>query len=319
MKKSYLSYTVGTFLLLVFGGAIANPCDVPVDDLLDSFNSGNYARTVEIATEMMGDSKASQCAPLFVTRGRAFLSLGQTDDAVSDLERGVQLNPTNCMTNTFLTIGYREQGRTNIPDEGLLACIAREPRNIDARYTLASVYMTNEEFDAAADAFGEISTVAPYDVDARIFRASALRKASRYAEAKQALEEVLSSNPDSSFAHEEMGQWYFAQEEYRESIDWFGDSIELSVEAKEHPEFIADSYNSRALAWLELENIEKASRDVEESFALFEIASAYLTKAKLAFKNEDQASACRNLQKAAALNPFRKDQYEIDSLLPDCR
>lgn len=304
--------------MLVAGTVNANPCDGSVDDLLNSFNSGDYASTVEIATEMMGDSKASQCTSLYVTRRRAFLLLGQTDEAVRDLEKGVQLSPASCMTNLFLAIGYKEQGRTEIPDDGLLACISREPRNVDARYMLASVYVVNEDYDAAADAFGAISNVAPNDADARISQAYALRKASQYAEARTTLEEVLATHPDSSFAHEEMGQLLFSQGKYRESIDWFSKSIDLSVAAKEHPELIASAFSSRALSWLELKNIERAASDADQSIGLFENASAYLTRAKLAFMNADSKSACPSLDKAAALDPDKDDQSEIDRLLLEC-
>ena len=318
MTKSFFGRAVGVFLSFLAGHAIANPCDGPVDELLDSFNSGNYARTVEISTEMMGNSKSPQCAPLFVTRGRAFLLLGQIDDAVHDLEIGVRLNPTNCTTNLFLAIGYRNQGRSDIPDYGLLACIQNEPKNMDARNMLASVYVANEDFHAAADAYRAIAELDPENTEARVFVAYALRKATQYDEARAVLDAILKLSPDSSFAIEESGQLHYTRGNFEESIKLYSRAIELGAANGDSDELIAGYFNSRALAWLELEKGKSAANDVAQSLSIFENAGAYLTRAKLALEDERLQEACRDLDKASSLDPYPNDRAEIDDLKRKC-
>lgn len=312
-------FVVAVLIVAVHAQANANPCDGPIGDLLTSFNSGNYEKTVEIATEIMIDPDRSACPSLHTTRGRAFLLLGQTDEAVRDFENGVRLSPADCDGNIFLVIGYRKQGRTDIPDAGLRSCLALEPNNIDAQFMLAAAYMNNGAYDAAADAFEVLSKRAPDELDARLGRAWALRKSSRYTEAKSVLEEALASHPDLPLVHDELGQLYFAQGEYRQSIDSLSDAIRLSSSSEGEAELVAASHNSRALAWLALGSTDEAERDTDSSIALFETASAYLTRAKIAFRKGDPDRACLSLEKAKTLDPDREDADEIGSLLSRCR
>ena len=298
--------------------ALAGPCDGPVGELLESFNSQEYSQTAEIATRMMADPESAQCSSLYVTRGRAFLMLDQTEKAVSDLERAAEISPRSCFVNIFLSIAYRQQRRTAIPVDGLLACLNFEPSNIDALFMLASVYWNNGDYDSAASTFGTIVALDPTDIDAKVSQASAFREAERFTQAEGVLNTILENHPDSPFAHEEMGQVLLKQARYDDSIAWFTSSLELSVAAKEHPELLANVLSSRALARFENGDLPEAANDVRRSIAYYESASAFLTEAKLAFEADRVDDACRSLAKADSLEPDDTDKETIDRLLQRC-
>lgn len=297
---------------------MSDPCGAPMESLLNAFNGGDYGRTVEIATDMIDDSDSAQCASVHTVRGRAHLLLGSIDRAITDLEEGVRLNPDSCMTNTFLALGYRAQGRTDIPDTGLLRCLERDAGNLKARFVLATVYMSNKDFNSAAEAYSAIVELQPEDIETRVYVAYALRNASRYDEARVALDAALKINPHSRAAIEELGQWYYAQGIYKESIALYSRAIELGEANGDSDELMAAYFNSRALAWMGVGEREKAASDVALSLSIFENAGALLTKAKLALQEERVQEACRNLERASALDPYPKDRVEIRLLQSRC-
>ena len=245
--------------------------------------------------------------------------LAQVKNGVTDLEKAAELNPRSCFVNIFLSIAYREQKRTIIPDDGLLACLDSEPSNIDALYMLASVYWNNGDYDSAASIFGKISILDPADIDARVSQGSAYREAGRFAKAEDILNLILENHPNSPFAHEEIGQVLLNQNRYDDAIGWFTSSLELSLAANEHPELLASVLSSRALAHFENGELSEATDDVRRSIEHYENAGAFLTDAKLEFAAERIDDACRSLEKASGLEPDDEDMESIEQLLQRCR
>ena len=81
--------------------------------------------------------------------GTLLLAEGQTDEAVSSLERSLDRNPSSVQTRTRLGAAYGAAGRPADATAQLRAVIEAEPGNADAHYHLGRVLMKlGEEADA---------------------------------------------------------------------------------------------------------------------------------------------------------------------------
>ncbi|HXG10760.1 MAG TPA: tetratricopeptide repeat protein [Gemmataceae bacterium] len=89
-------------------------------------------------------------AGAYVNLGAVYNLLGQLDDAIAVLRRGIQLDPQRAEGYYNLGLVYRRKGQANLAMQAYQECLRVNPRMADAHFNLANLHMERREYAQAA-------------------------------------------------------------------------------------------------------------------------------------------------------------------------
>ena len=127
-----------------------NPLERPASfNLVEAYitGTGDLDSGIEACNTMI--AKTGKHSFPYCLRGFAYLAKGKLEEAVSDMEQGIQLNPkgTTCQFN--LALAYQVSGNKQNAIKVLNDILAFDPQNCDAYYQMGLVY---EAFQNGTDA-----------------------------------------------------------------------------------------------------------------------------------------------------------------------
>jgi tetratricopeptide (TPR) repeat protein len=109
---------------------------------------GNHAEEIDLY------HRAVRCGydeddQLFFNLGMALAELGQTENAVTAMERAVELDPRNAENHFGLGLAAASAGRVDMALSALTNAVAVDPRHWDARLELARIELDQERLEDA--------------------------------------------------------------------------------------------------------------------------------------------------------------------------
>jgi tetratricopeptide (TPR) repeat protein len=133
-------------------------------------------------------------------------TLGRTSEALESMQQATALEPTEPEFHYRLGLAWNEAGRLDKTLEALEATVRLEPLHSRAWYNLGLARNQAGNTDAALDALIHGQIADPQDPQIPYARATILLQLSRHAEARQALEQSLQSQPGFPAARDLLNQ-----------------------------------------------------------------------------------------------------------------
>src|SRR5258706_4092310 len=169
----------------------------------------------------------------------------------------------SAMTSTMLqyALGWKQAGQF-LEAEAIYSEVLRsDPRNIEALYSLAMLYLHLAKFAESERLFAEVTRLDPRFGDALLHRGFALRQLRRYPESVACLDALLSASPDLIPAWRERGAALFGLEQYQEALECY-DKV-LAFEGGS-----ADAWHMRGEALLRLGRLADAVDSYDRALAI---------------------------------------------------
>jgi tetratricopeptide (TPR) repeat protein len=161
-------------------------------------NSSGFDRTIEVYTELIGDTPDS--AGAYAMRATARFSKGDYDEALADAEQALTLDP-HCVSalNTRANIRQRKGDVTGAIDD-LTALTTETPKAFTVWASRGILRMNQGQIDGALDDFNTVIALAPNLKEALVTRATIYFRKSAFRDAVQDLNRAIDLDPFFSMA-----------------------------------------------------------------------------------------------------------------------
>lgn len=150
----------------------------------------------------------------YVNRGEVHRILGNLDQAVSDLERAVHLDPTNSVARYNLGLTYRTLGRLDDAIESYRRAVRIRHRYPKAHYNLGNALRAKLMPDEAERAYRDALAIDPNYAEAWNNLGEMLSEQMRIDEATQCFERAIALLPNHAGAHFNRGFLQLLRGEY---------------------------------------------------------------------------------------------------------
>lgn len=308
MYARYLVSICFTFCLLALTPlpARADP-GAAITDGLRAMRAGNYARAETAFAAAIADDKSTrlQRARAYGYRGSARLRLRRHKDALSDLNRALELDRSSAWALSERCWAHRGLGQPKRAiDDANRAMMAR--RNLlNAFRCRARVYFDQAQYDLAAQDLSEViqSKRLPRSSRARAYRdrGDARYRLGEYETAAADFERALELEPDHAGAHTARcralalaGQPKLGLEHCERALDLQPDSL-VALDSQGLAQFRAGSFGAAIRTFSTL-----LKREPEAWYALYHRAMAYEATG-------NDAAAARDFDAALAAAPSKAD------------
>lgn len=170
-------------------------------------------------------------------RGWVFLEMGDKVTALNDFSDAIKADPN--LTAAWRGRGrtYREMGKYAEAASDLSTAISCDPQDAALYNERALAQEFGESFELALSDYQRAIQLAPRNTIYLANRADLFIKLSRIAEARKDLEKTLEMNPQYAWATNLMGDTYYREKAYQQSLEYYLRAHELS---KDNPRFLAD-------------------------------------------------------------------------------
>jgi len=168
------------------------------------------------------------CAPSDLDRGNAYLIKGQYDEAISDYNKALQINPklaeAYCARGrTYLLKGEYEQAMSD-----LNKAIEMNPRLAEAYYNRGDAYGSKGQFDEALSDFNKALEINPKLTKAHFNRGIAYLHKGQYGNAISDFSKTLEMNPKLAEAYINRGAAHEHKGEYDQAISDYNRVLEIN-------------------------------------------------------------------------------------------
>jgi len=151
----------------------------------------------EESSETSDALQQQQDSPVdYKSRGRSYLEKGQNDDAISDFDKAIALNPKDAETYFFRGNAYYNKRQFDKAMSDYSKAIEINPRYTNAYYSRGLYYQTIEEYRKAISDF----------------------------------DEVIKIDPENAYAYYYRGCAHFAKEKYRKALSDYNKAIKIDPE-----------------------------------------------------------------------------------------
>jgi tetratricopeptide (TPR) repeat protein len=153
-----------------------------------------------LAGDVAGDEKlvadAPDDAPAHNALGAAYLQAGRMDDALTQFDDAIRLEPDYAVARFNIGLIAMLRGHTDDAVANLQRAVAARPGYVEAHNNLGVVLMGQGALDAAAAQFREVIRIRPESADAHYNLARALLAAGHLPEAIDHLHQTIALEPD---------------------------------------------------------------------------------------------------------------------------
>lgn len=140
--------------------------------------------------------------------GVIYFDQGRLREAAPYLRRAVQLDPEHCEAAHRLALLYLAIGDTDAAKESALHILEQDPQNRHAPIIWIHSIGNNETSDSAQQTLDTFAAAAPDNPSYKVAEAIRHGRQKRLDEAKQALEQALKLDPNTSYAHSNFAKIY---------------------------------------------------------------------------------------------------------------
>lgn len=153
-------------------------------------------------------------------RGIQLEQVGRIDDAISETERALQLDPSLAKAHLNLLILYARTGKGEKAEEHYKALVALDPSQFPEAYYNYGVLLVQEgKFDEAEKAFRKTLAITPSNDSAHNNLGYLLERQGKLDEAASEYKKAIEANPSSRQAHFKLGRILVNQQHYAEAIE----------------------------------------------------------------------------------------------------
>jgi len=152
-------------------------------------------------------------------RGVELEQAGRLDDAITETERALQLDPKLVMAHANLIILYGRAGNLKKAEEHYQAAVKLNPDQFaDAPYNYGLVLMKEGRLEEAGQAFRRALEINPSFADAHNDLGYLLERQGKLAEAMAEYKKAVEERPDFRQAHFNLGRVLVNRQQYQEGI-----------------------------------------------------------------------------------------------------
>jgi len=156
-----------------------------------------YKRLLEIAV----DFKEAQFIS-YTYRGISHLEKEQIDDAISDFNKAIELNPRNAAAYISRGIAYYKQGQIDQAISDYDKAIEINPEYAEAYYNRGNAFGKQGQFDQAISDYNKAIEINPEYAEAYLGRGLAYDEKSQYDQAIADFNKAIELNPEATVAKE---------------------------------------------------------------------------------------------------------------------
>ncbi len=265
-----------------------------LDDAQTAVQQKDYESAVKDYQQFL--AKQPDDATVHFDLGYVYTALNRTDDAKSEYEKAISLDPK-------MAAAYLNLGLTLLPDRPADAVGPLQhaadlmPDQARPKFLLATALDRSGKLDDAIVQYQAAEKIDAKDFDVHLALGSALLRNKRPAEAEPEFRAALALQPDSDEAHLGLGQCLIAQKKDQPG------TVELQTYLNSHP---ADAKIriERAAALVDLGNLDEAMAELDRAATQGpESANALELRARILFTKKQFATAVPPLQQAVARQP----------------
>jgi tetratricopeptide (TPR) repeat protein len=300
------------FLLLFFSAG-----DAPEEDFtaaIGLYESGRFQSAVNLLAQLSRSSPSEPEIRLWL--GKSYLKIREWDKAVGEMEKAVELEPSNALYHLWLgrTCGARASHSVFFRAIRWARKVVREfetatrlaPENLDARFDLLDFYINapgivgggKDKAEAQARMIAELDPKKGY-----VARAMILEKAKNWDLARKELTEATLRHPDDADAHKDLADFLLSRKDYAGALESARKSLALNSESKRAMLILAASKICQRLDFEEAGKIlrELAAGPLRDEDPSFEEVYGWLGECYLAIG--ERAKAREAFESALAFNP----------------
>jgi tetratricopeptide (TPR) repeat protein len=210
-------------------------------------------------------SLAIEAHPWFVeayyNRGVVFQNIGETEKALADFNRVLELDHENLSAYNNRGAIYRVLKEYDKALADYSEAIALNPEYSKAYNNRGNVYMEMEQFDKALIDYSKAIELNPKYVQAYINLGNVYTKQKEYEKALQEYQRAIEIDPEFAYAYFSRGSVYQELMEYEKALADYSKAIELNSE-------FADAYCNRSYVYKKMKKYDLARESIEKAIEI---------------------------------------------------
>ncbi|NQT10379.1 MAG: tetratricopeptide repeat protein [Desulfobacteraceae bacterium] len=164
----------------------------------------------------------------YVERGKFYMSKGQYDQAISEFNKAIQINPKYVNAYLYRGHAYAEKGQYDQAISEFNSLLRLKPRLAAAYHGLGYAYGKKGQHDQAISEFNKAIEINPKFFQAYLNRAVSYRLKGEYDQAISDCNKALEINPQYLNAYYERGVVYTKKLQYDQAISEFNKAIDIN-------------------------------------------------------------------------------------------
>jgi tetratricopeptide (TPR) repeat protein len=171
-----------------------------------------------------------------IRRGAAFERAGRIDEAITEHQKALKVNPQAVQAHINLISLYERRGQFEKALESYRAALKLNPNQADVHYNYGILLAKQGKQQDAERAFEQALQINPYHAEAHNNLGSLYGQQGRMAEALREFEEAVKNRPNYRLAHFHIGRILANEKRYDEAIQHFLKT--LAPEDEETPRYL---------------------------------------------------------------------------------
>ena len=238
-----------------------------------------------------------QYANAYYSRGTAYGNKGEHDFAIADFDAALRINPQNAVAYYNRGVAYSHKGEYDLATTDYNATLRINPQDADAYHNRGNAYFYKGEYDLAIADFDIALHINPQDADAYHNRGNAYFYKGEYDLAIADFDAALHINPQDAVAYYNRGTAYGHKGEYDLSI------ADFDVAVRINPQY-ATAYNNRGNAYFYIGEYDLAIADFDVALRINSQDAAAYHNRGVAYRNKGEYDlAIADFDVAVRINP----------------
>ena len=225
------------------------------------------------------------------------------DEAMLKYQQALEMNPHFALGYAKLAILYTRQyildsepAKLKLAQSNAALAIRYNPNSANGLLSQALVFLYSGRTKEAFDYFSKSLNVDPGNPETLLYKAQGLRNMSKWKEAEQVYNQIISERPNYWPAYNELGWVLFREAKYKQAAEAFDDAANAAPD-------VALPLANLANMYLDLGKRDEAIAASNSSIKRSPNAGAYLVLGDYAFTDRNYKASLENYQHAAALDP----------------
>jgi serine/threonine protein kinase/tetratricopeptide (TPR) repeat protein len=236
-------------------------------------------------------------AKAFSNRGNAYMEKDQVDKALADYSRAIELDPKFAIAYNNRGNAYSKQKDYDRAIADYTQAIRFAPQLAQPFYNRGNAYLDKRAYDKAIADYTEALRIEPGFLLALNNRGNAYRDSGDYKRAHENYSQALKLDPHFALALTNRGATHVAQEEYEAAVTAYTEAIELDPKS-------AQAYLGRGNGYYRLNMSDKAFADYSKAIQLDpKLADAYHNRGTIYLDRQEASKAIADYDKAIQLSP----------------
>ena len=183
----------------------------------------------------------------YKSRGNSLLKKGQIDEAISDLNRAVELNPKDAGAYFYRGNAYYKKVQIDEALSDYSKAIKINSRYTNAYFSRGLHYVGVEGYSKAISDFSKAINITPDNAPAYYYRGTAYFGKKKYNKALSDYDKAIELDPEYVNAYINRGLYYHGINEYPKAINDYKKALELNPSSPAAKQLLAKAITDRDL------------------------------------------------------------------------